>query len=312
MSKTTIKALKAAPKVRYPKLGGKYSISRIKYQTVYGTDCINQVRIPWSREQWYGVTAKEGGYLGVCCGNISSIRDRVMSWLREDGWARLEDIHEVIVLLKSHDGFENLWDAEELEASYARGNPWAILVTIWNIVEAEFTEQVCPESQDRPPVPPKVVKEGDSRAYSELEDALFILSRGFTGLSHHLFFGRQESDKITPVQVTLEMTLARLLPALKVVSERITALSIGTLTDILAVTYRDKPDSPVEMRGGLAIFRDAVEAKDSMKHWINARTRDKFEWTKFFMVRRANVSLDKGLELLEEIPFDYASIPGQE
>ena len=251
----------------------------IEYRTEYGSKKkrkVTNIRLRWPAIWWADVCNKEGQYLPSCCGNISGIRDELVQALREDGWISTEDLATCFYTLKDHgcDG--------KLFANDGRGKgPVAHLIRTWNMVK-----DVAQIRQPKHGLDPR-----------DLKDAIHIVSSGTLQLDFEGLFdnGPDKCPEYTD-RVKRATLLARMIPAMHTLYNRLAEKALGDSFEGIAVVSRKHPEEVIQTTNGkLAVFADQAASEEIVKR--SERANPKARQT--FRLRRVRVTVASGLTFLD-------------
>lgn len=273
----------------------------VRYSMEYGparSRFIRIFQIPWTPAQWVGVVHREGQWLGVCCGTISAIRDRIMSALADGGWVTPRDLEGIIELLKSHDGFEE-WFAEGFTPDGdTLTNPLYMLARVWEVVKtrrwASWMDVPAKKNPNR----------RLENAAHNLEESLRMY--GFVQMYHSSGDHPESLDGLDKEAQRkaeflhhrdVNLTLSRVLPALREFTD---TLKWKVLLPIQGFGIVRKSDREVvlDTRGGPAIYLDEAEAQRVIGFWCT-NDQDNAPKPEDFEIRALEVSMEHGIKFVE-------------
>lgn len=230
----------------------------LEVQLNFDDTSIENVRIQYSPQTWVNVLDREGEILGVCCGNISRIRDILCQALCDSGYIHIRDLAEVHSLIISHD------------CSSAK-KPLKQLVTLWENVN-EVLEGKMPELRTS-------VFNAEN-----VEDCLQALETALPSLifNKHMF----NNDSLEQQHLSKIQTIAMLrtvIPSIHTLHKKIEEICPEPLEGFAVV---DKNTGKVlEGRAGLLILKDEEFAKE-------IANLDKAD------IKRCRISLENGIEFI--------------
>lgn len=259
--------------------------------------------LPFTSEEWCSLCMREGDdYVGGCCGNMSAAQDIVSDAFRFGG-GRINgyDLAKLVELMASHDGgsegtFTGLARpvAEAVERALAkRPTPWEMIALVWHIAK----EHVAPE-----------VPHAMGKHLSPIENAVHTLGRGLRRISFEDVFKTdiETVARTSQHRASRAILLFKLLPALKIVWERIDELDLGSFEGFALVDKNKGQEAVAENSWGLCIFETHEEVDDLLRLWreqekeYEERTERSGRIDDRIGVRRVRVSKERGLEFLDE------------
>ncbi len=238
---------------------------------------IASMRAPWTAEEWFESVSKEGEWLGPCCATISAMRDILLSAMREGGWLRTQDLARFVELADSHDGF-----ADDLRKQPPE-NPLGRLVRAWDVAAPHASFQ----GESSRPVDLKNVN-----------DAVWVISNAATSLSWATLTMSENPDAEAKFhsQVGRARALARVIPALKTLSDRIRELDLGPVRGFAIVD--GTTGEPFQTVGGIAVYATREKCEQVLASWRQGDTHfGKREAS--VSIRPCRASMDEGLVLEE-------------
>jgi len=226
---------------------------------------ITRVKLPLSQELWADLLNKEGEHLGVCCGDVSLMRDLLQDALREDGVMECRELYRFATLAEDHGWKES--DAEN--------EPIGRIIKLWHRIQPVAELRLHVHASDP----------------EDIHDAAHILFSGAAEISwqnlacnsgsHHDLIARTK-------------TLRQMLPAIRTVYNHLLELDLGTATGI-AICDKESGE-PIEIaRGGWAIYQGEKMCKEVIRHW---KYNDP-EIESKVVLRPCKVSVQKGIEGVE-------------
>lgn len=263
----------------------------VRYHMEYGKgreQYVQTIRIPWNGKQWMSVLNKEGPWLPMCCGNISAIRDHLISTLREDGWLDMSGLSEVIELLNSHDGFDDWFKKGFKPTDDVLRDPMYKLVQIWDAVKDRRAVTWKDE--------PHVAKDAPA---DELEHTL----RGYNILrifhaGHYDDPEEQKRHEYEHDQLRV-LALGKVFGPLMALHREFTEKYLSMVVPGFAVVHKDHPDKPMETRGGPAIYGTMQEAEEVIGWWVKDQRNNGHDdkmVREEFIIRPCRMTVEKGVE----------------
>jgi len=291
---------------------GKPGVDRERY----GLELFDSVRLPltprdWCRlcmregEQYLAVETEEGTryerseYIGGCCGNMSAVQDVLNGWFRDGGWV---EAHELVALgeaMRDHGDkdFEDIQPDELakrvetfLEAEDKPSSAWTKLSLLYHLVKDHYK--------------PKIFSAQSLRS-DELEGAFRLVSRMAWTFGMGDFFTRESPLTNTTKEAQKVMRLYRFMPAFKLLYERARELVPEPIEGWALVDLQKGEGEVAENGYGYCIYATKPEAQRILDLMENARSQYKErpprDLEKFSLkIRAVRVSLDKGIEFLDE------------
>lgn len=223
----------------------------------------DKFRLPFTSDEWMDLMNTEGEFLGICCGTISSSRDILLAQLRHGGWISCKDAWELAETLRSHDGFEWMTETGNLAPKHRpwkkENDPIYKFWRAWRII-SPFADIGTVWTSPNP----------NPKFDDPVHGAVSVLHRGITSLwwSTGCFF-EHENDPEWMTQQRIaqrKLAIARLLPALKTVLERVHTLDYADYSGF-ALCSKETPDHVLDNSLGLCIFNNKAEAKKMIEAW---------------------------------------------
>jgi hypothetical protein len=236
----------------------------IEVKTAYRDgDKVHSVKFSFPKEVWADLGNKEGNLLGVCCGNISTMRDCFVDAWREDGWMTAESMQQLVVNMESH----------EWEGSHP----------------ASKVKQVYEALLDHLEIRPAF--------FSDPEELGGTVSRIWFGdiwrfcarYGHDSMF----SDWAKSIQskATHNLRLHEILPTVKLLYEKLAETKFPPVEGYALI---NKNNQIYEFRNStLAIFDSKRQAEEILNNWLRSG-QVKNEDVEIRLVR---ISLEKGIEI---------------
>lgn len=225
------------------------------------------VKIPLTPEEWVSLVSKDGAnYIGGCCGNSSGTQDLVCSMFRfESGWVgrNLVRIAEEVI---DHDGdeslfatFHNLFSTIEKAKEKPPGprDPWAIMAAVWHLMKYHMSDFEVPHSlADH--IPP-------------IRKALYILETISRAITWEHLFQTPDSMKGPESQrrSVRAVSLARFLPALEFVRERVNQLDFGEVIGEALIDLECGPNAIAKNGYGFCIYETKTDIDELLSEWEN-------------------------------------------
>lgn len=255
------------------------------------------IRLPFTPEEWCGLMMSEGGsYIGGCCGTSSAVQDILAGVFRFDsGWMDTEKLAEVAMLLVGHGerderpNFKALGNHDAAVKNWPSLDPWAKLAVLWHLVKDCHVPKV--PSAPPPELPP-------------VENAISVLAQGLCALNFHGFFVPEDAPA-SQTQTDRLMTLYRLLPALLTLSGKIGELNPGPLEGY-ALTDKGRGGEVAVNGYGHCVYRTKAEAEAVLETWradddVHESKEERKPIDGRIGIRPVRVSMEKGIELLDEV-----------
>lgn len=262
--------------------------------------------LPFTADEWCDLCMHEGDfYIGGCCGTTSAAQDILNHVFREGGWVNGKELTEVADLLANHDEnpdspylFSAL--AEPLDAAVQHAwerwteiDPWEKLAVIWHIVRG----YISPE-----------VPRAKGAHLSPLDAAISTAAEGLRYLSYARAFKWDEDEDGKPdsqAKARRKLTLAKLLPALKVINEQIESLDPGPFEGFALIDKEKGPDAIAENGMGLCLYETQAQVDDILNLWREQEQEYEERRERIkpvderIGVRRVRVTKENGVEFLD-------------
>jgi hypothetical protein len=264
---------------------------------------VEAIKIPFSGDEWIDLMSTEGNALGACCATISNARDILLGQLRGDRWIDGGELWEFVELLAHHDGFEymlpqtdeNFEEWKSYNFAEPKDDPIYRLWEIYDKTKEHFVVRkphVDPYAEDAPIREP-------------IQAALSLLYSGITGLYWSTSCFERDDEDRNPAWMKQQkhahrqLTIARLLPALRDVLQHVDSLDMGDF-DGFAVCKVDEPTAVLDNRMGLCVFHTKKEAQKMIDAWAktedeNVEDMGRRDIRKKTMIRPVHVSSKTGL-----------------
>ncbi len=263
----------------------------------YPLPFFTNIHLPLNPSEWCSLVMREGEYyIGGCCGTTSYVQDIISHAFRfGSGWIEVSMLANIAEAMIGHEegdppNFKDGGDLDKAIEHFSMLDPWEKIATLWHLVKDYYVPEYS------------IVQPEDA---SEPRKAVQTLEHGLNYLSWHWVFERP-SDDIHSMQNNVGETLVlhRILPALKMLYERIKELDLGPFE---GYALCDKDTGVIAENGyGLCIFSCAQDAEKLMEQWRSkwALREDKRENEKpvddMFQIRRVRVSMENGIEFLDQ------------
>lgn len=286
----------------------------------YPINVFSSVKLPLKPKEWLALCMNEGSaYVGGCCGTMGHLQDRLNHIFRQgSGWVDIRELEEIAEIRFSHDDedgqgklFKKLPRKLESEVrataktmkNLKRGHimdPWHVMAVVWHITK-DFYSPKAPSSF--------------GEHIPEKERAISILRDSFTRLDlERLFESMDENSSVKhPPEVEVQrkagraILLAKMLPALKTLNDRIHELDLGNIEGFALV--REAGSDDVMHNGyGYCIYETSEGVDKMLKLWQQQadeyQGEDSHEKERLLQdvgkisVRKVRVSTEKGLEFL--------------
>ena len=227
---------------------------------------ITSVTLNLTPEEWVDLASVEGEALTACCATISRIRDLLIASLRSSGFIRVDDLFEVLKLLKEHSDVEYCDSAEDDDIIQK-------ILKTWEVIKEDVEVSL-----------PQVKIEQDN-----LKAALTVMYEASSNIIYNSMF---EESKRNKDQSHLHSTLqyARIFPAIKTIYQNL----VEKVNDPISCFVLVRDNQPLQYLSlGLAVFLEeekAVELKEAF---------NKYNPDEICEIKKAIVSVEKGLEILD-------------
>ncbi len=238
----------------------------------------------------------------MCCGNISHARDILTSCLRDGRWIKGRDLWEFVETLKNHDGFEYMLpidnDKHEEYKSWRGENPDKDpIYRLWQVYDKIkghlYTSRpfLGAPPQDAP------IRQPIQLALSILNLTITQLWWSTSALSRPL--KNEPAWMKDQKDAQRQLTIARMMPALRDVMEHIDELDLGDFEGF-AICEQEEPDMLIKNNLGLCIYRTKEEAQKMIDTWAIqddncVEDTYKKEVRKKTVIRPVSVSSKEGL-----------------
>lgn len=251
---------------------------------------IEHLWLPFTPVQWVDVANKESRWLSACCGDISAVRDTLISALCEGGQIWAAELRDLVATLAAHDGFEELsvttpqaWvTAAARWAEHDPDNPFLALGHIWFAVRDELATPVEPKHHELDPRAP--------------EDALQILATESAALSWALCI-RDEGPLKLCQEAERTLSVARLLGALPTLVTRLHELAPPCFEGLAVIET-----ATGKLWGRSAnVFATALQV---LHVFASGNPKREAKFRAEAEVRRCRVSLAEGVVLGDMVPWE--------
>jgi hypothetical protein len=236
---------------------------------------ISNVKLKFTPEEWADLLNKEGEYLGVCCANISRVRDILMDAIREDGEVRATDLEEAAELIKGH-GCEH----------YEEDHPLSRLVALYETLKDHLHEgHHLFHNSFNPDDPDEALK------------AFATYASAYSDYSFQMRMGGDDADPARKFHdcVNREKALIDIASVLHTLVTKLRSLSIG----LFGYGLIDEEGKVAYSRSGLAVYKDEAFAKELCERWNREEegSERRKRGRKKYTVRPVYVSMDRGVEI---------------
>ncbi len=247
-------------------------------------DKIASVKLKFTPEDWADLLNKEGEYLGVCCGNISRIRDILMDAIREDGEVRTEELEEAAYLIKGH-GCDH----------YEEDHPLSRLVALYEQVKDHLREgHHLFHNTFNPDDPDEALK------------AFATFASLYSDYSFQMRMGGDDADPARRFNdcANREKALIDIASVIHTLAAKLRTLSMP----LFGYGLIDEEGKVAYSRSGLAVYKDEKFAKELCERWNLAeqepddddqpkKKRRRKRIVKKYTVRPVYVGMDRGIEV---------------
>lgn len=270
---------------------------------------IEKIKIPFTGDEWIDLMSTEGNALGMCCATISDARDILIGQFRGGRWISGEKLWQFVQLLDHHDGFEYMLPRTEKnyeewkrceDFQKPKDDP---VYRLWEIYDKIKEHLVV----SKPSVDPYVE---DAPIREPIQAALSLLYSGITGL----YWGTScfDDEERRPAwmkqqkHAARQLTIARLLPALRDVLLHIDKLDMGDF-DGFAICKVEEPTAVCDNALGMCIFHTKEEAQKMIDVWAkpedeNVEDLGRRDIRKKTMIRPVHISSKTGLSFKDDAP----------
>lgn len=222
----------------------------------YDDTKIDSVKIPFSPKTWVDVLDRDGEILGVCCGNISRIRDILCQAICDSSYIDVRELAEAHSLIVSHGCSDTK-------------RPLKTVVKLWEKVKEIMGEDI-PKTRSSKFDP------------NNVKDCLQALETALPALIFNQYgFGNDDAVRKHLKKVQDVHMLRTVIPSIRTLHKRIAELNPGPLEGFAVV---DKQTGMVlEGQAGLLILKDEALATEIAK--LDSA-----------VVRKCKISLENGIE----------------
>ena len=233
---------------------------------------ISKVRLPFTTSQWTDVLNAQGMYLPSCCGDISYIRDVLTNSLRNDKYIDVGDLSVIAMYLTQHEGGGCCSDDTN--------DPIAIIVELDKKLKPYYRSDKIGSSNVNNP-----------------KDALQQLSQLASEFTMNDFLGATSQEAQDVKKTNHLASLARIIPAVKTVYEKIKELDTGPING-WAVMRGSEIITQRDGRHGIYLSEDLAKSvceaviKDA-KLFVDKDTKPE---DINFNVRSVKISIENGIE----------------
>lgn len=234
---------------------------------------------------WMNLATRDGdSYIGGCCGQTSMVQDEINYIYRFDPHTipieKLSGIAEAMIVHDGEssyfsqdpwewgdwpedvtlDGWPSLLDflTSEYTGFEADGvvwenlRPWFKLGIVWHLVKDNWT----------PPIPGAIRRDMD-----EVDRAICTLDEVASAINWHRVFGGLREDVRDRDRVRRALSLARFIPALKLLTEKVEELDLGAVEGWALIDVEKGDDAIAENGLGLCIYGDRAEMNRVLAIW---------------------------------------------
>lgn len=245
---------------------------------------ITAVRIPLSPEQWYSLLVRNGGcYIGGCCGNLSFVQDVLMKIFRDGGWINSFDFYEIAEILTEHEGFEDFKSitnkhGKKIIDNWGSNEPMAQIAYVWSLVKdnLEFGENNK-----------FLLEQLNISSFEENEN---IVTNTFYAkrIAWLMNVENRHDDRFTVI------SLAKIYPIVKNFFVEIEKKYKGFIFDGFAIFCGD--NIFYDTNGQLCVFENEKQLYSKIDEWkSHGMIKNNF------IIKKIRITLEKGLEVIEEI-----------
>ncbi len=220
--------------------------------------------------QWVDLFNKDGELLPACCGQISHIRDTMMTVARNDHWIGPWELCEMVDALKNHSHGVVLEVFKPLE-------------TLWEAVKGD-----C-----------KIHQPGYTVDPNELQDAITILENGCRSLSFHDIFSQGGEDPVYCQKMDKVYQLAQVMPAVRTVYNYFLGQNLPEIDGWALCDGDEVYKNPM----GLSVYRTAERAEYWKGIIVRAEKENRRRGVKLRLqglaIRPVRVSVKDGIVFME-------------
>lgn len=228
-------------------------------------EVFQRVRLPLSPMEWLSVCMTDGSnYVGGCCGAMSALQDRINHVFRFDsGWASGRDLAEMAQIIVDHGDFETdiPWGKpdkpiEKIAAKAPMGtlDPWSKIALCWHLIDGFYSGEVPHASHPK---------------RTEIQRATYVLGNAMHYLSMcDLFESNPVKAPDSQERANRAALLARVLPALKLLSDNIDKLDLGPVEGWALIDIEKGSESVATNGFGYCIYAERKEAEDLYQTWL--------------------------------------------
>lgn len=216
---------------------------------------------------WVEIAQREGSaYVGGCCGNMSRVQDEINAVFRDGGWADGRNLLLIGESMREHDGTDSAFremddeDFGKMIESWRKArekdpdallDPWKLIGVVYAAVEPFLT----PSSID---VPKAVRWTGEEdHLVGTVHNTLYRMDMAD-------LFARDEEDEQAQHQANQALLKARLLPAMRRLTELIEAAGVGL--DGFALINPENGEVFSDHRG-LCLYQTREQAERTRDQW---------------------------------------------
>ena len=236
----------------------------VEYEGLGDKSKVYQIKVKLEPEVWADLANTEGELLGVCCANVSTMRDCFIGALREDGWMRFDDLQTLVVNMAGHD-----WD---------KLHPATKLKEIYEKIKDYGHESSGTQGYD----------------LNNPEDALEVINHF---CNSHIYGSMYQGWPRFQDKVNHNFDISSVLPAIHTIANHLKELGFGPVEGFAIVSK--KTGKVFEIAGGrVAIYETKEMCEEVIGHWLSGKQTKKNEP----IIIPCRVGMEKGIEFLEELP----------
>lgn len=253
---------------------------------------IGSIKLPFTPEQFVDVCNTGGDLLPQCCPTVSEMRDIIINTLRDGGWIQFGALSELVLLMKTHDGFKEMFRNTSCE------NPFGRIAQAWDAMSD------CMPLNETPP------RRLDP---SRIRDAAALLSNACSVYWMRSMYRRDalpEDDQVRLEHDVNRITaILRILPPLRTLWHEILEEAPAPVMGWCAVikahhemeSSRKISTDPfghgiVITSSGLGIYQTRTDLEEAISVWVvrYPHIRDLVE------IRHVRVSAEDGITFMDE------------
>lgn len=249
------------------------------------------IELPLNAEDWCSLVMSEGEhYVGGCCAAMSTTQDLIENVFRHgSGWVTAEELAEIADLMAQHDEDPDtrvpfteeppdlLKDATEHWEDFT---PWDRIAFCWHMIKGHYA----------PKIP-------TAYARNDVYSAISTLVGGLRFIQWEHLFRQKDNPQERGNRL---FALARILPALKTLTEDLNELDPGAFEGFALIDKTDGKDDIAHNGRGLCILESQEEVDKLLDLWRRQQAeyeeQERLDIDKVISVRKVRVSMENGVE----------------